>query len=344
MLVNHASLRTRRLGARFNGSIELPGEPETPAAPEVSVVIPAYNESENLAALIPATCAVLERAVKDFEIVVVDDGSADSTFAVLRKLKERHPQLVALRLMRNYGQTAALAAGLDASRGTWVVTMDGDLQNDPDDIPRLLAKAAEGYDVVSGWRKDRQDAYWSRTLPSNIANAMISRVTGVRLHDYGCTLKVYRGDIVRSISLYGELHRFIPALTSWLGARIAELPVNHRPRISGRSNYGIGRVFKVILDVITVKFLLRFARHPSRIFGGFGLLALVAGTVCAILAVAMKIFMAFNLNRNPLLYVMFFSFTVGFQFILMGLLAELVIRTYYESSGSPTYHIREVLD
>jgi glycosyltransferase involved in cell wall biosynthesis len=277
---------------------------------------------------------------RSYEIIVVDDGSEDKTYARLLRLAAADPSLKLVQLRRNFGQTAAMAAGFDHATGAVIVPMDGDLQNDPTDISRLLQKMDEGYDVVSGWRRERKDGF-VRRLPSRVANWLIGRVTGVRLHDYGCTLKAYRADIVRDTNLYGEMHRFLPALAYQAGARITEVPVAHHPRVSGRSKYGLGRTIKVLLDLVTVKFLSVWSTKPSYVFGGSGAVLCILGTGFVLWTAYEKLVNGVYVYRQPSLVVGVFLFTIGLNLFLMGLLAELVTRTYHESQSKPIYHVRE---
>ena len=309
----------------------------------LSVVIPVYNEEENVAPLARAVDKVLAGLSGPSEILFIDDGSTDRTAASLAELIPEMPRLRVVRLRGNFGQTAALAAGFDLAQGEVVVTLDGDLQNDPEDIPHLLAKLDEGYDVVSGWRRERQDPFWSRRLPSRLANALISRITGVRLHDYGCMLKAYRRPIVKDLALYGEMHRFLPALARWVGASIAEVSVTHHPRRHGRSKYGLGRILKVLLDLFTVKFLMSYWTRPIQIFGLFGLVSGGAGIVLSLILGIQRLFFDVPLGNRPILLLAVLLVVVGIQFITMGLLAEMLVRTYHESQGKPIYAIREVL-
>lgn len=311
---------------------------------DLSVVVPIYSEEENIKPLYAAITAALDPASLTFEIICVDDGSADNSFAILKELAAGDRRLRVIRFRRNFGQTAAMAAGFEAARGAVVVPMDGDLQNDPADIPLLLTKIREGYDVVSGWRKDRQDAFINRILPSRIANGLISRMTNVYLHDYGCTLKAYRREVLEGIGLYGEMHRFVPALASRVGAKVAELPVRHHPRLHGTSKYGISRTVRVILDLITVRFLLSYATKPIQLFGKWGIYSMLLGCVTGAAMLYMKLFAATSLNRNPLLILTAFLLFMGVQFITLGLLGELNARTYYESQGKPIYSVRERLN
>jgi glycosyltransferase involved in cell wall biosynthesis len=328
-------------------SAERPSAPSQPRrdgnGPELSVVIPLYNEEESLPVLVPLVLEHLRPLGRRFELVLVDDGSSDGTARVLEKLSARTPELVAVLLRRNYGQTAAMAAGFDASSGDVVVTLDGDLQNDPADIPLLLSKLEEGYDLVSGWRHQRQDAAVSRLLPSKIANRLIARVTGVRLHDYGCSLKAYRREVVEDMNLYGELHRFLPALAFIEGARITEVKVNHQPRRYGRSKYGIDRTFRVLMDLLTVWFMKRFLTRPMHVFGLAGLVATGMGLLIGLWLLGEKIFLNADVGDRPLLLVAVLSIISGVQLFCFGLLAELQMRTYHESQNRPIYRIRATL-
>jgi glycosyltransferase involved in cell wall biosynthesis len=273
----------------------------------------------------------------------VDDGSRDDSFAILKELHDGDPHLKVIRFRRNFGQTAAFAAGFDYAQGDVVITMDADLQNDPADVPLLLAEVEKGYDVVSGWRQERKEAFLSRRLPSMVANWLISQVTGVHLHDYGCSLKAYRQEVVKGVQLYGELHRFIPALASWMGVSVAEIPVRHHARRFGRSKYGISRTIKVILDLITVRFLLSYSTRPIQIFGGLGFLSALVGTVLGAYLTFVKLVQRQDIGGRPLLLLAVLLVLVGVQFIGMGLLGELVVRTYYEAQGKPVYVVRDVL-
>jgi len=311
---------------------------------DISIVVPIYNEEESIPALHESITAALAGSGLEYELILVDDGSSDGSFPLLREIAGKDPRVRVIRFRRNFGQTAAMAAGFNAASARVVVPMDGDLQNDPADIPLLLAKIDEGYDVVSGWRKDRQDAFVNRKLPSMIANGIISRLTGVHLHDYGCTLKAYRREVLDGVNLYGEMHRFVPALASQIGARVAEVPVRHHPRRHGTSKYGISRTTRVILDLMTVKFLLSYSTKPIQLFGRWGIYTLEAGFLCGALTVYMKLFEHTSMNRNPLLILTAFLLFTGVQFIVLGLLGELNARTYYEAQGKPIYSIREKIN
>ncbi len=308
---------------------------------EVSVIIPVYNEEENISSLIAEFLAVLRKLGKKFEVICIDDGSSDTSYAKLAALAISDSLIKVVRFTRNFGQTAAIAAGIAVAEGKILVLSDADLQNDPQDIPNLLLKLEEGYDVASGWRKGRQDSFWKRRLPSQIANKLISVITGVKLHDYGCTLKAYRKEFLKDIKLYGEMHRFLPAYLSWLGAKIAEVKVNHRPRQWGKSKYGLERIFKVVLDLMTVKFFGSFISKPIYPFGGLGMLLITGGVVCGIVTLIEKYFYGVWAHCNPLLLLAIFLFIVGLQFIILGLLAEILIRTYYETNNRPPYKIKE---
>jgi len=313
--------------------------------PLLSVVVPLLDEEGNL----PSLYEQITRALAgryEYELIFIDDGSTDGSFEILKGFQAADQRVRVIRFRRNFGQTAALSAGFAYSKGEVVVALDGDLQNDPADIPKLLAKLDEGFDVVSGWRRKRHDNALKRLLPSKIANWLISRITGVRLHDYGCTLKAYRREVLAEMRLYGEMHRFIPALASWSGARIAECVVNHRPRTAGVAKYGLARTFKVVLDLITVKFLGSFSTKPIYIFGGLGGVTAL-GAMLSGLAVLYQKFISpsrLAMNRNPLLVLTAMLITATIQFVLMGLIAELLVRTYHESQNRPTYVIREVLE
>lgn len=311
----------------------------------LSVVVPVYNEHDNLPLLYDAVCAALKEIAYDWELILVDDGSKDGSFDVLRNLAEKDPARVrVVGLRRNFGQTAAIAAGIDHARGEYIVLMDADLQNDPIDIPRMLEKIEEGYDVVSGWRVKRQDAFITRTLPSRMANGLISWVTGVHLHDYGCTLKAYRREVITGFRLYGEMHRFIPVYASSVGARIIEMKVNHHPRRFGKAKYGLERTMKVVLDLFTVKFLNQYANKPIYLFGGAGMILMLFSFALLFYLFIRRVFFGISVLASPFFQMSTMIFILGFQSILMGLIAELLARTYHESQGKPTYTVREVLN
>jgi glycosyltransferase involved in cell wall biosynthesis len=311
---------------------------------KVSVVVPVFNEEGNLRKLVAELQSVLDGAGLNYELLLIDDGSTDRSPSLLKELAADLPQIKIILLRRNFGQTAAMAAGFDHARGEVIVPMDGDLQNDPRDIPRLLEKIEEGYDVVSGWRRDRKDKMISRRLPSMLANSLISRMTKVPLHDYGCTLKAYRSAALVDVNLYGELHRFVPALASQFGARVTEITVNHRPRMAGKSKYGIERTLRVVLDLLTVKFLLKYSTRPMQLFGLWGFWAFAAAGVSGLTTLWMKLFEDLSMNRNPLLVLTAFLFFSGVQFLALGLVAELVTRTYHETQNKPVYVVRQRLN
>ena len=310
----------------------------------LSLIIPVYNEEENLPVLFDAVTKVMTLLKKPWEVIFVNDGSTDQSLEVLRGLakKDQHVRVIVFR--RNFGQTAAISAGIDHAKGDVVILLDADLQNDPADIPMLLSKLEEGYDVVSGWRKDRKDNAITRNLPSMMANGLISWVTGVHLHDYGCTLKAYRREVLDEFRLYGETHRFIPVFAHSVGARIAELPVHHHPRLHGKAKYGLERTMKVVLDLFTVKFLLSYGNKPIRLFGGTGLVLMLASLVTLIYLFARKIIESTSVTASPLLPLAIMFLILGFQSILMGLIAELLVRTYHESQRKPTYTVREIIE
>jgi glycosyltransferase involved in cell wall biosynthesis len=312
-------------------------------SPEVSVVVPLLDEQDNIGPLYEQITQTLAGRYS-FEMIFVDDGSTDGSFAVLQKLHKADAKVRVIRFRRNFGQTAALAAGFAHARGRIIIAMDADLQNDPADIPQMIAKLDEGFDVVSGWRKRRHDNAITRLLPSKIANWLISRITGVKLHDYGCTLKAYRREVLAETKLYGEMHRFIPALASWSGAKIAEMVVNHRPRTAGAAKYGLARTWKVLLDLITVKFLGSFSTKPIYIFGSLGLLSAAGAVLFGLIVIYQKLRHGTDMSGNPLLILTAVFIIATIQFILMGLLAELLVRTYHESQNRPTYVIKELLE
>ncbi len=312
-----------------------------PAPLALSVVIPLYNEEPNVAPLLSELLGALRGLGRSFEVICVDDGSRDGTFAALARAAEDEPALRVLRFRRNFGQTAAMSAGIEAARGAIIVPMDGDLQNDPADIGRLLAELDRGHDVVSGWRQNRMDREFGRKLPSRIANRLISGISGVRLHDYGCSLKAYRREVLEGVRLYGEMHRFIPIYASWQGAQVTELVVNHRARRAGRSKYGLGRTFKVMLDLMVVKFLASFVTRPVYLFGGVGLVSFALGAVAFGAALFYKLSGRKDFVETPLPLLAVAFVLAGAVCLLMGLLAELVIRTYFESQGKRPYLIAE---
>jgi dolichol-phosphate mannosyltransferase len=309
---------------------------------DLSIVLPIYEEEESLPQLFARLFAVLDPLGKSYEIVAVNDGSADRSSDVLGEIARAHSQVRVVDFRRNYGQTAALMAGFDFARGEIIVTLDADLQNDPSDIPNLLAKLNEGYDVVSGWRANRQDAAIKRNFVSRVANGVISKVSGVKLHDYGCTLKAYRRDILTDVRLYGEMHRFIPIYASWMGAKVVEIPVGHAARQFGRSKYGLNRIFKVLLDLAVLKFLESYLVKPIYVFGGFGIAALASSFLVLSWALGLKFFGNTSLIQTPLPLLAAMLFLIGCISVLMGLLAEIMIRTYFESQGSRPYLVRKL--
>ncbi|RME08556.1 MAG: glycosyltransferase [Anaerolineae bacterium] len=311
----------------------------------LSVVIPVYNEQDSLPQLHQALHRALGTLSLPWEIVYVDDGSRDESLSVLTELARTDPERTrVVGLRRNFGQTAAIAAGIDHAQGDVIVLMDADMQNDPADIPMMIEKMAEGYDVVSGWRKNRQDTFITRTLPSRIANGIISRVTGVRLHDYGCTLKAYRREVITGFRLYGEMHRFIPAYAGYVGARIVEVPVRHHPRRFGQTKYGLERTLKVILDLFTVKFLISYGHKPMYLFGGPGMAMMALGSALLLFLAVRRVLTLVSVFESPFFPVSLILVIMGFQSILMGLIAELQVRTYYEAQRKPTYTIRRLLN
>lgn len=312
--------------------------------PQVSIIIPIYNEIENVPLLAGSILEVMDNYNSTYEAIFIDDGSTDGTHKILKQLCEEHKCLKTIRFRKNFGQTAAMAAGFDNAQGNVIIAMDGDLQNDPKDIPKLIEKLNEGYDVVNGWRKDRQDAFINRRLPSMIANWLIGKVTGVRLHDYGCSLKAYRSETIKMVSLYGEMHRFIPALASIEGAVITEMEVTHHARQFGQSKYNIMRTFKVILDLMTVTFLKKFATRPLHVFGRAGLIAFFFGFCCSAYLTIDKLFFGHPIGDRPLLLLGILLIMTGIQLISTGIIAELQIRTYFESQHKPIYRVKEVYE
>ena len=308
----------------------------------ISVVIPLYNEEENVRELHDRLKAVLDAMGTDYEVLFIDDGSTDSTLQLLQDIQAQDNQVVVLSLRRNFGQTAAFAAGFDYSRGDIIVTMDGDLQNDPNDIPRLI-ELMKDHDLVSGWRRKRKDHFISRRLPSLMANWLISKVTGVNLHDYGCSLKAYKRDVIKNLKLYGEMHRFIPAVASWYGVRIAEIETTHHPRLRGKSKYGISRTMKVVLDLITVKFLQSFSTKPLQFFGPIGLASGMLGFLISLYLAIEKLLLGKDIGGRPLLLLGALLIIVGIQFIGMGLLGEMMVRVYHETQKKPIYVIKKVI-
>ncbi|MBN1919713.1 MAG: glycosyltransferase family 2 protein [Anaerolineae bacterium] len=310
---------------------------------DLSVVLPVYEEAENLKLVLPELCAVMRQLGRTYEIIAVDDGSRDDSLEVLRALKSQEPGLRIVQFRRNFGQTAAFSAGFALARGRHIITMDADGQNDPADIPALLSLLETGsYDIVSGWRADRKEPLLTRRLPSLLANRLIARTTGVRLHDYGCSLKIYHWQVAKNVKLYGELHRFIPALASWMGVRVAELPVNDRRRRFGRSKYNLGRTLRVTLDLLTVYFLLNYLARPMQLFGSAGLVSLGLGFVLGLYLSLLKLLTGASIGTRPLLWLAVLLLIIGVQFVMLGLLGELMIRTYYEVQDKPPYMIRSI--
>ena len=312
-------------------------------APEISIFLPVYNEEPNLLPLHAKLDEALKTLGRSAEIVYVDDGSTDGSLKILREIAELDPRVRVVALRRNYGQTAAMAAGIDAASGKVLIPMDADLQNDPADITRLLKKLDEGYDVVSGWRKNRKDKMITRKIPSMIANRVISWIGGVPLHDYGCSLKAYRRESLQDVRLYGEMHRFIPIYASWAGARVTEIPVRHHARTMGKSKYGLSRTLKVVFDLMTIKFMASYQTKPIYVFGSFGMFAFAISLLAGLYAVFLKIFHKADFVQTPLPILTIVMFAVGVQFLLMGLLAEMLVRTYHESQAKAIYAVRERL-
>ncbi len=315
--------------------------------PEISLLIPVFNEEENLPGLDRKVTEAMARLGRTFEVIYVDDGSTDGSLARLEEIALRDSRARVIAFRRNYGQTAAMAAGIRAATGRVLVPMDADLQNDPEDVGRLLEKLDEGYDVVSGWRKDRKDAFLTRTLPSRIANWLISRIGGVALHDYGCSLKAYRREVLEGVKLYGEMHRFIPIYASWAGGRVTEIPVTHHPRVAGKSKYGLSRTIKVVFDLITIKFMASYMTKPLYVFGWAGIFAFIVSALSALLACLLK-FASWphhaDFIQTPLPILAMIMLVLGIQLILMGLIAEIGVRTYHESQNKPIYTIRRTIN
>lgn len=321
---------------------------------DLSLIIPVYNEAQNLQPLLEEISAALERRDLNYEVVFIDDGSRDGSFAVLQDLARANPHVAAIRFRRNFGQTAAFAAGFKYATGDVIVTMDADGQNDPADVPAMMDKLDEGYDVVNGWRQERKDSFLVRKVPSRIANALITRASGVRLHDRGCSLRAFRAPVVQELHLYGEMHRFIPEMVNAAGFSMSEVPVSHRARTAGTSKYGLSRTFRVILDLITVLFLRRFSDRPMHLLGGIGIISSGLGALLGAYLAFIKLwggitggmegFRAVRIGDRPLLMLAVLLMFIGIQFLVMGLLAELIVRTYYESQGKPVYHVRQIVN
>lgn len=307
---------------------------------KISLISPLYNEAKNIPLLYRPLKEVLEKMKNSYEIIFIDDGSSDPTREEIEKISRRDARVRPIILRKNYGQTAALTAGFNQAKGEIIITIDGDLQNDPGDIPRLLEKIESGYDLVSGWRKNRRDSFLARRLPSMLANYLISKISGVKLHDFGCTLKAYRREIIKDIHLYGEMHRFIPIYASWQGARVAEIVVTHHPRQYGRSKYGLNRIFKVILDLMVIKFLEKYSQKPIYIFGGFGLASGLAAVVSFLLTIYYKFWGGKSFIETPLPVLTIMFALISFISVFLGLLAEIVIRTYFETQKKPTYLVK----
>ena len=314
------------------------------ARPELSVFLPVYNEAENLLPLHDKLTRALEALGRSYEILYIDDGSTDASMARLREIALLDARVRVIAFRRNYGQTAAMSAGIDYARGDILIPMDADLQNDPADIGRLLTRLDEGYDVVSGWRKERKDPWLTRRLPSLLANRLVSRIAGITLHDYGCSLKAYRREALTDVKLYGEMHRFIPVYAAWAGARVTEIPVSHHARQAGHSKYGLSRTGKVLFDLITIKFMSSYLTKPLYLFGWAGALCLLVSLISFAFALYFRIVEGVHLNRMPLATLSMIMFAMGVQFIFMGLLAEMIVRTYHESQNKPTYLIREQIN
>lgn len=310
----------------------------------ISIIAPIYNELENVGPLYASLTRTAQTLGRPYELLLIDDGSTDGTSDALDQVAAADAVVKVVHFRRNFGQTAALNAGFHLASGDVIVTLDADLQNDPADIPLLLARMAEGYDLVHGWRKDRQDAYLSRKLPSKLANWMISRVTGFPVHDLGCTLKAMHREIAGELQLYGEMHRFIPVLAHWRGARCAEVITRHHPRRFGTSKYGLSRALRVVLDLITVKYMIQYQTSPMRLFGGLGLASLLASGASAVATIAMKLARGIDMTGNPLLLLTVFAGLAGLQFFMLGMLGEVCIRTYYESQGKRPYAIRSLVN
>ena len=311
---------------------------------ELSIIVPVYNEESNIELLHASLKPVLDDLNRSYEIIFIDDGGKDGTYEILRKLQSSDQHCKVIRFRRNFGQTAAMSAGFSYAHGDIIITLDGDLQNDPKDIPSLLNKMAEGYDVVSGWRIRRKDKFLTRRVPSICANWLISKITGVQLHDYGCTLKAYKREVAQNVGLYGEMHRFIPAIASWMGIDVAEIEVNHHPRKFGTSKYGLSRTLRVVLDLITVKFLLSYATKPLQIFGSVGFCSSALGFGLATYLSVDKLVFGHGLSDRPILFLAILLVLVGIQFITMGLLGEMMVRIYHEGQKKPTYVVREILE
>lgn len=311
---------------------------------KISVVVPVYNESESIGMLCDKLQDVLGDLDFSYEVILIDDGSTDTTYQKLLEINSKNSRFKVIKFRRNFGQTAAMRAGFDYATGQAIITMDADLQNDPGDIPRIMEKMGQGYDIVSGWRKNRKDKLLSRRFPSVVANRIISSLFGVRLHDYGCTLKAYRKNVLENIELYGEMHRYIPAVASSMGVQVAEVAVKHHSRKFGKTKYGISRTMRVIVDIITIKFLLTYSKKPMQIFGLLGIFTSLVGIVITGYLIVLRLFFDQSLADRPLFILSIFMIFIGIQLITMGLLGELIMRTYHESAEKPTYFIKEIID
>ena len=310
----------------------------------LSIIIPVFNEEENIPHLVKGLKTAFAGIKTDYEVIFIDDGSTDNTLEVLKDIHKAGNNIKIIEFRRNFGQTAAISAGFDYSKGDVIITMDGDLQNDPEDIPLLLKKIDEGYDIVSGWRIDRKDPFFTKKLPSKISNWLASKLTGVRLHDFGCTLKAFRREVVEQINLYGEMHRYIPALASWMGISIAEVRVRHHPRQHGKSKYGIARLMRGLLDLITVKFLLSYSTRPLQLFGIPGIISFIIGIVIGAYLAIERLVFGMSIANRPLLLLAVLLIFLGGQFIMTGLLGEIITRTYYEVQGKPIYAVKEIIE
>jgi glycosyltransferase involved in cell wall biosynthesis len=346
MDMERAALREAKPTGIFSRSNFMRQEATSSASikPELTVVVPIYNEEESIPLLLEVLVAELESLHVSYEIIAVNDGSCDASREMLAAAAARYPRLKVINFRRNAGQTAALMAGIDHAKGDVIVTIDADLQNDPRDIPLILAKLGEGYDVVSGWRHARQDAAIRRNLISRVANSVISRISGLRLHDYGCTLKAYRKEVLQGMRLYGEMHRFVPIYASWMGARVVEVPVHHYARRFGRSKYGLGRIIKVILDLIVVKFFSGYLSKPIYVFGGVATVFLATAGLAFIYMMYLKFFEGISMIQTPLPVLSAMLFVLAFVVLLMGMLAEILVRTYFESQGRLPYNIRDMIN
>jgi len=310
---------------------------------EISIIIPIFNEEESLKLFVPKLHSIMDGFGKEYECIFVEDGSTDNSFSILKDFKKTISNMKIIKFRRNFGQTAALTAGIDYAQGKVIIPIDADMQNDPEDIPRFINKIEEGFDVVSGWRKNRKDAFFSKILPSRIANFIISKISGVHIHDYGCTLKAYKKDTIKNIQLYGEMHRFIPAYASWQGAAITEIETKHHPRKFGKSKYGMTRIGKVILDLVVLKFLENYLKNPIYLFGGAGFMSIILGFITFLIMLYYKFFACKTFTETPLPMVVVFFVMTGILFILCGLLAELSTRIYYESQQKPVYFTKEII-